>query len=120
LIVKAMVLMVVPNIIFDATAAECIVRIIANKVSRKVVATMELWRGSIFMDSWRGDGQWTLELNKTADVQENRAYTFFTHGVLQTDATFSKITCLVVTCIYKSRWYIPEQRLAKNHYDVRR
>lgn len=75
-----MVLMVVPNIIFDATAAECIVRIIANKVSRKVVATMELWRGSIFMDSWRGDGQWTLELNKTADVQENRAYTFFTHA----------------------------------------
>ncbi len=57
MIVKAMVLMVVPNIIFDATAAECIVRIIANKVSRKVVATMELWRGSIFMDSWRGDGQ---------------------------------------------------------------
>lgn len=52
-----MVLMVVPNIIFDATAAECIVRIIANKVSRKVVATMELWRESIFMDSWRGDGQ---------------------------------------------------------------
>ena len=86
-------IMVAPDITFDGTEAECTVRITANNASDRIVATMELWQGSTFVDSWSGNGQWTLKLNGSADVQRNKTYTliieYSVNGVAQTPATFS-------------------------------
>lgn len=87
-------IMVAPDITFVGTEAECTVRITANNASDRIVATMELWQGSTFVDSWSGNGQWTLKLNGTADVQRNKTYTlvvdYSINGIPQTPATFSK------------------------------
>lgn len=87
-------IMVAPDITFNGTEEECTVRITANNASDRIVATMELWQGSTFIDSWSGNGQWTLKLNGTADVQRNKTYTliidYTVNGVAQTSATFSK------------------------------
>lgn len=88
-------IMVAPDITFDGTEAECTVRITANNASDRIVATMELWQGSALIDSWSGNGQWTLKLNGTADVQRNKTYTliieYSVNGVTQTPAYFSKV-----------------------------
>ena len=86
--------MVVPNITFNGTEADCNVRITANKATDKIVATMELWQGTTLIDSWNGNGLWTLKLNGTADVQKNKTYTlvieYSINGVNQTPATYSR------------------------------
>ncbi len=87
-------IMLAPDITFDGTEAECTVRITANNASDKIVATMELWQGTTLVDSWSGNGLWTLKLNGTANVQKNKTYTLIVdysiNGVTQTPGTFTK------------------------------
>ena len=86
--------MVVPDITFNGTEADCNVRITASKATDRIVATMELWQGTTLIDSWNGNGLWTLKLNGTADVQKNKTYTlvieYSINGVKQTPATYSR------------------------------
>jgi len=87
-------IMVTPDITFNGVQAECSVRITANNASDKIEATMELWQGTTFIDSWNGSGQWTLKLKGTADVIKNETYTliidYTVNGIVQTQATFTK------------------------------
>ena len=87
-------IMVAPDITFNGTEAECTVRITANNAADEIVATMELWHGTTFIDSWDGDGLWTLKLSGTTAVQKGKTYTlvveYSVNGVEQTPAEFTK------------------------------
>lgn len=86
--------MIAPDINFNGTEADCTVRITANKATDRIVATMELWQGTTLIDSWNGNGQWTLKLNGTADVQKNKTYKlvveYSINGAKQTPVTYSR------------------------------
>lgn len=83
-----------PSITFSGTEADCMVRITADKMSDKVVATMELWQGTTMIDSWSGTGMYTLKLNGTAKVAKNKTYTlkvkYSVNGVTKTPIQISK------------------------------
>ena len=82
------------SITFSGTEADCMVRITADKMSDKVVGTMELWQGTTMIDSWDGTGMYTLRLNGTAKVDKNKTYTlrveYSVNGVTQTPIQISK------------------------------
>ena len=66
---------VVPDIEFDGTKATCSVRIIGDRTTDKIEATMELRQGSKLIDDWSASGNGFLEISKTATVARNTTYT---------------------------------------------
>ena len=66
---------VVPDIEFDGTEATCTVRIVGDRTTDKIEATMELRQGSRLIDDWSASGNGFLEISKTATVARNTTYT---------------------------------------------
>ena len=64
-----------PDIEFDGTKATCSVRIIGDRTTDKIEATMELRQGSRLIDDWSASGNGFLEISKTATVARNTTYT---------------------------------------------
>ena len=83
-----------PSITFSGTEADCMVRITADKMSDKIVGTMELWHGTTMIDSWSGTGMYTLKLNGTAKAEKNKTYTlkveYSVNGVRRTPVQISE------------------------------
>lgn len=70
----ARAIVAVPSIKFDGTTAICNVMITADRTTDKISATMELWQGNTFINSWTGTGTWTLKMEKTATVAKGKTY----------------------------------------------
>lgn len=87
-------IVVSPSLKFDGTTATCFVAITANKPTDKISATMELWQGDTFIDSWTGTGTWTLKMEKTATVSKNKTYdlivSYSVNGVEKTPVSTSR------------------------------
>ena len=64
-----------PDIEFDGTKATCSVRIIGDRTTDKIEATLELRQGSRLIDDWSASGNGFLEISKTATVARNTTYT---------------------------------------------
>ena len=71
---------VIPTLAFDGTTAECQVRITAP--GKKIVATLELWCGTVLIDSWPGTASTLLVINGSGTVVKGRTYTLKVSGTI--------------------------------------
>ena len=71
---------VVPRLSFTGTRANC--KLSITEVGAKIDATMELWSGSILVDSWHKTGTSTLFFSETKTVQSGKTYTLTAHGTI--------------------------------------
>ena len=66
---------VAPDIEFDGTEATCTVRIIGDRTTDEIEATMELRQGSRLIADWSASGNGFLEISETVTVARNATYT---------------------------------------------
>lgn len=65
---------VVPDIEFDGTSAMCTVRIMGDRTTDKITATMKLWQGNTLINDWSASGSGILKIDETATVKTNKTY----------------------------------------------
>lgn len=84
----------VPDIEFAGTAATCTVRIMGDRTTDRITATMELWHGNTPIDDWSASGVGILKIDETATVERNKTYTltvsYTVNGVSQTPVSISR------------------------------
>lgn len=66
---------VVPDIEFNGTTATCTVRIMGDRTTDRIAATMELWQGNTLIDEWSASASGILKIDETATVARNKTYT---------------------------------------------
>lgn len=85
---------VVPDIEFDDTTATCTVQITADRLTDRITATMELWRGNTQIDDWNASGSGFLKIDETATVEKNKTYvltvSYTVNGISQTPVSISR------------------------------
>lgn len=85
---------VVPDIEFNGTTATCTVRIMGDRTTDRITATMELWQGSTLIDDWSASGSGILKIDETATVSKNKTYTltveYTINGVNQMPVSLSR------------------------------
>lgn len=75
---------ITPTLTFDGTTADCQVRITAP--GKKIVATLELWCGTVLIDSWPGTASTLLVINGSATVVKGQTYTLKVSGTIGGEA----------------------------------
>lgn len=84
----------VPSISFSGNQATCTVNIIANRMTDKISASMELYQGNTLVNSWKGSGTGILKMEKTASVTKGKTYTLTvsstTNGTSQPPVSVTK------------------------------
>lgn len=73
--VSTRLISVVPDIQFSGTDATCMVRIVGDRTTDRISATMELWQDDEMIDSWSGAGYGFLKLEGDASVRKYVTYT---------------------------------------------
>lgn len=85
---------VVPDIEFNGTTATCTVRIMGDRTTDKISATMSLWQGSTLIDSWSANGAGILKIDETAQVVRNLTYNltvnYSINGIAQVPVSISR------------------------------
>ena len=83
-----------PDIEFDGTEATCTVRIICDRTTDEIEATMELRQGSRLIADWSDSGYGILKISETATVTRNTTYTleveYSINGDSKTPVSFSR------------------------------
>ena len=72
--------LVIPNLSFEDTTANCSVTITAP--GKEIKATMSLWYGNRLVDSWSGTAISALFLSGSAQVVDGRTYTLTVTGTI--------------------------------------
>lgn len=72
---------VTPYLSFSGTTACCELNITANAAST-IEATMELWRGSTFIESWTDSATTRLYMNENHSVSKGESYTLKAYGTI--------------------------------------
>ena len=70
---------VIPVLSFDGTAAQCKVTI--TRAGEQIAATLELWQGDTFVDSWTRIGTSSLVINEFCEVEHGKTYTLKVSGL---------------------------------------
>lgn len=69
-----------PTLYFNGTTAVCEISI--TQANKKICATMELWQGKEFIDSWSGEDTGFLFLSETCTVSKGKTYTLKAYGTI--------------------------------------
>ena len=64
-----------PWLTFDGRTAECSASCVGDSDNDWVSATLELYQGSTFVDSWSGSGYGDVYVSGSCDVTRGRSYT---------------------------------------------
>ena len=72
--VSARTVDVIPDINFNGTKATCTVQITGDRTTDKIVATAELWQGSVLIDDWSASGVGILKIKEITTVAKNKTY----------------------------------------------
>lgn len=92
--VSARTVDVVPDIEFNGTQAICTVRIMGDRTTDRIAATMKLWQGSTLIDDWSASGTGILKIDETATVVKNKTYKitvdYTINGVAQIPVSISR------------------------------
>lgn len=67
-----------PSLTFTGTTANCKVTII--EANKKITATMSLWQGDTFVDSWSGSGTSVVKITGSCEVEPGKTYTLKVSG----------------------------------------
>lgn len=63
-----------PALDFDGTTAICSVSFKADSVNDKVAATLTLYQGSTYVDSWSDSGTWRVSISENCEVESGKSY----------------------------------------------
>lgn len=64
-----------PVLSFDGTTAQCTATCYGRNTSDKVTATLTLYQGSSYVDSWSKTGTYRAYVSGEAEVQRGKTYT---------------------------------------------
>ena len=64
-----------PSLVFDGTTAVCSATCKGDNPSDAVEATLTLYQGSTFVDSWSASGKYRANVSGECDVQSGKTYT---------------------------------------------
>lgn len=81
--------LVIPNLSFEDTTANCSVTITAP--GKAIKATMNLWYGNQLVDSWSGTATSALFLSGSAQAVDGRMYTLTVVGTIDGTAFTAEI-----------------------------
>ena len=68
------VLDVAPVLIFNGTTASCSVSFKGDNATDKVSATLTLYQGNIYVDSWSDSGTWRVSISENCEVERGKSY----------------------------------------------
>ena len=71
---------VTPTLTFTGTTAYCSVRI--NEIGKQIEATLELWHGTILVDSWSGSATSYWVIARNHSVISGQTYTLKVSGTI--------------------------------------
>ena len=84
-----------PRLSFNGNTAECSVTCKGNNASDTVDATLTLYQGSTYVDSWSDSGKYRVSLSGEHKVQSGKSYKlvldYSINGVKQTSVSTSKV-----------------------------
>ena len=63
-----------PILTFDGTTAKCSVICRGDNTTDKVNATLTLYQGSTFVDSWSGSGTYRVPVSGSAQIKSGKEY----------------------------------------------
>lgn len=81
---------IIPDLSFDGTTANCVVRIMGNSTNEEMNATIRLYRGSICIATWYAQGNGYIFFSKTKAVTAGYTYK------LTVDLTIDGVACTPV------------------------
>ena len=85
---------VVPDIEFNGTTATCTVRIMGDRTTDVISASVVLRQGSALIATWNASGSGVLKIDETAQVVRNQTYNltvyYSINGVAQTPVSISR------------------------------
>lgn len=64
-----------PVLSFDGTTAQCTATCYGRNTSDKVTATLTLYQGSAYVDSWSKTGTYWVNISGETEVQSGKTYT---------------------------------------------
>ncbi|WP_458256083.1 hypothetical protein [Dysosmobacter welbionis] len=64
-----------PVLAFDGTTAQCTATCYGRRSSDKVTATLTLYRGDTYVDSWSKTGTYRVHVSGETEVQRGKTYT---------------------------------------------
>ena len=82
-----------PELYFSETTATCSVSLKANNVNDKVEATLTLYQGDNYIDSWSKSGTGRVFISESCEVESGKSYT------LVLDYSISGIAQIPITTI---------------------
>lgn len=92
--VSTRLISVVPDIQFSGTNATCMARIVGDRTTDRISATMELWQDDEMIDSWSGVGYGYLKLEEDATVRRYETYqltvSYSVNGTVKTPVTIER------------------------------
>lgn len=88
---EARVTRVWPTLCFDGTTAVCSVSYRAGSTSDKISATLTLYQGDSYVDSWSDKGTGSIRISGECEAQSGKDYrlvlTYSINGTAQTSAS---------------------------------
>lgn len=85
-----------PSLTFDGTTAVCTVTCRGNSTSDQLEATLTLYQGSTYVDSWSGSGKGRLSISGECAARSGKTYqlelTYSINGVEKPSVSVTK-TC---------------------------
>lgn len=64
-----------PHLTFDGTIAKCSIFLKATSSTDKVKATLTLYQGNSYVDSWSDEGRGSVHVSGECEVQSGKDYT---------------------------------------------
>ena len=63
-----------PVLDFNGTTATCSVSFKADSATDKVAATLTLYQGNTYVDSWSDSGTWRVSISESCKVESGKTY----------------------------------------------